>query len=229
MSFYRDPTFWTTSDHASSGYNTPDRERTIAVDGETRKLKVPQGAHLGSYEQPIRVRKEGNRFITMVNGAGVVVYYTITAGAGDCDPNSPYALYRKLKARSFGWFPLADCPVALLRTGMIAKEHIAAAELLDAQPCQHGTHSLDKPCPHAIAERDARAARQRAKTDAIISAHESADEKLVKAQQAQTAMLLASQQAQTVAIVAGIRELVPDARPIDPPPAPRKPKPDESK
>lgn len=205
--FHREPTFWIV-DHPE--YNKPDRESFVLSSGKRVRVKHPQGAHQGSYEQPIRVRGEGTSYLTVVKTNGNAVFYKLTSGAADVNVDSDYARERRQKMRACGWYPLAACPVSLLKNGELQPGHFFDASLLDAMPCDHGTYSLAKPCPHALAEQVARVAannaigeqQELASRNKLVEAQKAQTAALVEAQNAQTAAILAAQQAQTEAILA---------------------------
>lgn len=196
--FHREPTFYTTTNSEQIGYNKPDREGLIISGGQSVRIRHPQAGHQGDYDAVIRMRGEGYRYITIVKSDGSTVFYALTNGAADMNPNSEYAQDRKQKARFFGWFRLGQCPVALLGAGELNQEHFADSSLLSAQACQPGTHSLEKPCPHALAEIAARRAKHAARESE--SAEAFAD-KQAAAQRAQTEALTSAMAEQTNAIV----------------------------
>lgn len=224
QAFYREPCFWTTSNSAQTGYNSPDRERSIVVDGERRRIKHPQVGHQGDYDQPVRSWGEGTRWMRVIKTNGSEVFYVLTAGAADLDPNSQYALERRAKARAFGWFSIGACPVALLRAGQLEPGHFAERGLLDAQPCDPGSYSFRRPCPHVHVEAAARRAKHNA-VDAELAA--SFANKAEQAQRDHTSALVAAQREQTEALIAvlgtalGAKQGDPEpAPPPAPPPAP---------
>jgi hypothetical protein len=201
--FHREPTFYTTTNAEVIGYNKPDRESVVMRGGTAVRIKHPQAGHQGDYDAPIRMRAEGYRYITVVNSVGNVIFYTLTNGAADMNPNSEYALDRKQKARFHGWYRLGQCPVALLRAGEMHAGHFADESLLKAQPCQAGEHSLERPCKHALAEQAARRAKHNAIEQESADAHAN---KLVAAQAAQTDAITKAMGDQTEALMASNRE-----------------------
>lgn len=190
QAFAREPAFYTTSNAAQTGYNNPDRETLVVVEGQPVKIKHPQGAHQGDYDAPIRMLREGRRWISMVKGDGNVVFYVITCGAGDDDPHSDYARERKQKARALGWFPIASCPISLLKTGALLREHFVERSLLNQEACDHGSYSIVEPCPHARAEREARTRAHNRREHARDASFKDPSLKLIEAQQAQTTALV---------------------------------------
>lgn len=202
--FHREPSFFTTTNSASTGYNKPDREETVLRDGRPVTIKHPQGGHQGDYDDVHRMQREGIRYVTIVNTQGNTVFYVLTNGAADMNPNSEYALDRKQKARFHGWYRLGQCPVALLAAGEMHEGHFADRSLLKATACQPGTYSLKAPCEHALSEQAARRARHNVVEDELAKAHEN---KAAAAAAAQTEALVAAQAAQTEAIVAGQRQM----------------------
>jgi hypothetical protein len=186
----REPCFFTLSNGAAVGYNTPDRERWFSRNGKRIREKIPQAGHQGDYDQPIRMRGEGYRWISVVHSDGNVIRHVLTNGAGDMDPNSPYAQERRQKARALGWFPFGSCPVAMLRTGSIHPSHFVDQSLVSATPCEHGTCSRDNPCPHAIAERDARMAAAKAAADERALTYKSQADKQLAEQREHNAEML---------------------------------------
>lgn len=192
----REPCFFTLSNAEQVGYNSPDRERWVMRDGQRVREKIPQAGHQGDYDQPIRMRGEGARWVTVVHSDGNVIRHVLTSGAGDMDPNSPYAQERRQKARALGWFPFGSCPVAMLRTGSMHPSHFVDQSLVSGvTPCEHGTFSLDKPCPHAIAERDARMAATKARHEAHAISFKSREEKQLSEQREHNAEMLKLQAA----------------------------------
>lgn len=188
--FHRESAFYTTSNAAATGYNSRDREATMFVEGRPVQIKRPQGAHQGDYDAPVRVRAEGVRWISMVKTDGNTVFYVITCGAGDDNPDSDYARERKQKARALGWFPIASCPIALVANGELTRDHFVDRSMADAHPCEHGTYSIAKPCKHALAEKAARIAAHNAVETERAGAYKDPNAKLIEAQQAQTVALV---------------------------------------
>jgi hypothetical protein len=196
--FYREPVFWTTSNAEQIGFNSLDREKRIMRDGREVRVKHPQAGHQGDYDALVRMRGEGYRFMTIVKTNGATVFYTLTNGAADMDPNSGYAIERKQKARFYGWYRIGACPVALLRAGEMHPGHFVDQSLLEAAPCEHGTYGHSKPCPHALAEKAARQKRHAAYEAETAASYAN---KAEEAQRAQTAAIVAAQQQQTEALV----------------------------
>lgn len=194
----KEPTFYTTTDSEATGYNKPDREGYVMRNGKAVRVKHPQAGHQGDYDAVIRMRGEGQRWITVVNSQGNVIYYVLTNGAADMNPNSEYAIDRRRKAKFFGWYPVGQCPVALLAAGEMRRGHFADRALLNEQPCQPGTYSIGKPCKHALAERDARRAAHNKIEKEVADAHAN---KLVEAQQAQTEAITKAMGEQTEKLV----------------------------
>lgn len=193
-----EPTFYTTTNAEATGYNRPDREGYVMRGGSPIRVKHPQAGHQGDYDSPIRMKAEGNRYLTVVNSQGNVVYYVLTNGAGDMNPNSEYAVDRKQKARFFGWYQIGQCPVALLASGEMHRGHFVDRSLLKAHPCQPGSYSINKPCIHALAERKARLDKQAAYVAETEKQHAN---KEAEAQREQTKALTEAMAAQTKAIV----------------------------
>ena len=167
-----EPTFFTTTTAEQTGFNRPDRESYVVRGGERMRVKHPQAGHVGEYDDFVRLRGEGSRWITVVNSQGSVIFHVLTNGAGDMNPNSEYALDRKQKAKFHGWYPIGQCPVALLAAGEMHKGHFADRSMLTAQPCQPGTYSIGKPCKHALAEREARIEKHNAREAEVEKAHQ---------------------------------------------------------
>lgn len=225
--FHREPAFFTTTNAEQIGYNKPDREGVVMRNGEAVRVKHPQSGHQGDYDSLVRMKGEGTRWWTVVKSDGSIVYYVLTNGAGDMNPNTEYALDRKQKAKFYGWFRLGQCPVALLRAGEMHKGHFAPvralnadgspkvdsqgkpvfeeSSLLAANPCQPGTYSLDRPCPHALAEAKARSERNTVKEAESAQAHA---DKREAAQREQTTAITEAMGKQTDALMASNREAI---------------------
>jgi hypothetical protein len=149
--FYREPIFWTST---VPGYNTADRERRTIRDGKEVVERVPQIGHQGDYEH--KSLAQGIRYIEVVRHEGHIINQVLTNAAAHLDINTGWFQQQRGKALYWGWYPIATCPVALLRTGELQPRHIKDASLLNAQPCEHGTYDREHRCPHSISEQAAR-------------------------------------------------------------------------
>lgn len=157
MSRQHEPSFY--MDALNPAFNSTDREHTIMRDGVPVRVKHPQGAHSGtSIDDMTRLPSQGVRYWIVVKNDGNEVYHPLTSSASDTDVDGPYAQQRKRKARFYGWYRKQECPVALLSTGQMHRDHFVDQALLNATPCEHGSYSLRSPCPHALAEQTARRA-----------------------------------------------------------------------
>jgi hypothetical protein len=168
-----DTTFFTTP---NATFNKADREAVAVIDGRPRMIKHPQAGHVGDYDAPVRTRGEGVRWISVVKTDGNVVYYTITAGAGDSNPNSEYAAERKQKMRHLGWFPVGECPLRVLEPNQFVDK-----SLVGDAPCDSKTCSRTNPCPHSDAERAARVAAHNELDAERCAAVKDPNEKLIAA------------------------------------------------
>lgn len=189
MRAHREPSFYI--DALNPAFNTLDRERTYLKDGKAIRERKPQAGHQGPHIDDMeRMAGEGYRYITVVDTAGHTIRHVLTSAAADMDPTGPLATHMKAKARALGWFRLAACPCALLRTGEMIDDHFVDKSLIGAQPCDPGTYGLNKPCSHALAEK---AARQAVNAAAQAKYFEpGAAEKMIAAQQQHTADIVAA-------------------------------------
>ncbi|MCX5741875.1 MAG: hypothetical protein NT062_05160, partial [Proteobacteria bacterium] len=102
------------------------------------------------------------RYVTIVRDNGCTVPLVLTCASSDLDTSQGFAQYQRAKARHYGWFPLAACPLELV-TGTVGVPPTLRADQLaistDDVACAAGTYSEDAPCRHAVAEIQARRTR----------------------------------------------------------------------
>lgn len=97
------------------------------------------------------------RYRDVLKHDGNIVSQVMTNAAADLDTDSSFTRYQVAKANHFGWFPVALCPIRLLRAGALKPQHFVERSLLKAHVCPKGPVP-EGGCEHLIAERDARRA-----------------------------------------------------------------------
>lgn len=174
--FQREPIFWTST---LPGYNDKDRTRVRFEGGEQIVEKVPQRGHVGDYEN--RRPAPGIRSVRVVRHDGHVVDSVLTSSAAQLDHTESQGQYIQAKWRHFGWFPLGNCPLALLSMGQIQPGHLRAKQIIGQTPCAHGSCNEKTPCMHALTELEARRTAQRARTAEIDHKFVERDQKMIDA------------------------------------------------
>lgn len=180
----REPIFWSSTQPHS---NDSDRMRDRMVNGKRVREKVPQIGHDGDYDRPKKA--QNSRWATVVRHDGHTVFMVFTNAAAHLETSTTFAAYQKSKMRHFGWYALGDCPLALLATGALTKDHFVDQSILTQSPCERGTYGVDKPCPHCISERDARRKQHAADEAEKLASFRDASEKTVDAMQDQAAAM----------------------------------------
>lgn len=141
-------------------------------DGRRVQERLPALAHEGDdyYSPKIHPLARSTRYIIVVRHDGHVVPLLLTNGSGHIDTNTEWAGYQRAKARHFGWFPLEECPVRLIKSGWLKPDLVLDQSLLTAKVCpkegvpEHG-------CKHGIAERNARRSQRRSEGEAVERSH----------------------------------------------------------
>ena len=190
--FDREPCFWTSN---SPGYNTNDRQRTFMKDGRKVTERHPQRGHGGDYEN--RLKAPGVRYIRVIDHHGHEIFHTLTNAAAHLDHTAPFGQYMLAKARHLGWFMPGACPVALLGTGEMNRNHFVDQTLVGQTPCDPKSCSYENQCKHSKAERAARMAV----TQAIHDKRE-------KAQKGDATLNLEATQAMTRTVTEAVTKLV---------------------
>jgi hypothetical protein len=169
-----------------SGNNTPDR-------GDGRKERKPS--------LPIKLDERGrvdglhpranNRFIDMVRHDGHVASIVMTNATADVvihAPGGTFANHQFGKAHFHGWFPIASCPVRLMKAGALLREKVVSAEVLDGHVCDKDRATW--PCPHTIAEITARSTQHERAQAPVMQALEAAEHRAELAQSERLADVL---------------------------------------
>jgi hypothetical protein len=179
--FEREPIFWTST---KPGYNDKDRTRVRFENGKRIVERVPQRGHQGDYEN--RRPARGIRSVRVVRHDGHVVDSVLTSGAAHLDHSTPQGQYIQAKWRHFGWFPLGSCPLAMMLSGQIQRDHLHMLQhnpaFADLTPCAHGVAKESDPCPHALAELEARRASRRADAKQVEATFADREQRLLDAQ-----------------------------------------------
>lgn len=181
-----EPIFWTST---TPGYNTPDRERWIVVDGKRVKEKIPQRAHVGDHTARRLAPGADKRWILMVRQDGHEGRVVMTNAAAHVDDSTGWAQDRRVKARFYGWYHPGMCPCALVATGELAPELVLDPDVRSAQPCKPGSYSISNRCPHSIAEQKARRAVHNAEQEERELKFKSKEDKVLEAMRSQTEAL----------------------------------------
>jgi len=190
--FDREPCFWTSN---SPGYNTNDRQRTFMKNGVKCVERHPQRGHAGDYEN--RLKAPGTRYIRLVDHHGHEIFHTLTNAAAHLDHTAPFGQYMLAKARYLGWFMPGQCPVALLATGEMKRNHFVDQSLIGQAPCDPKSCSYENQCQHSLAERAARMAVTKATHD-----------KREKAMKGDATLNLEATQAMTKTVTEAVTKLV---------------------
>lgn len=161
----------------------------IGPDGKRILERLPQRGHQGPYDNYSLAR--GMRSIRMARNDGHTTDMPLTNGAAHLDTNQTYAGYQLAKARYFGWFPVAKCPLACVVSGEIDPLSLLCRDQVDEQPCKPGPHITDEnPCVHAVREIEARRLARVVETNEIEEKFVDPNEKLIRAQREQTAAIV---------------------------------------
>lgn len=152
--FAQEPVFWTST---VPNYNDADRNVRYVRDGQVVHERVPQGGHLGSYDD--KRPHPGRNWFRFLTHTGNVVALRPVNGAAHYDLNTGYAQMELARCNAQGWLHYGRCPISLVQSGEIAAGHIAAASILEDRPCPPNSHDETNPCPHMLAEDRARKER----------------------------------------------------------------------
>lgn len=182
--FDREPIFWTST---KPGYNTKDRERVRNENGRRIVERIPQRGHQGDYEN--RRPAQGVRSVRVVCHDGNTVDSTLTSAAAHLDHTTPQGQYVMAKWRHFGWFPLGNCPLALLGVGQLQIGHFRDQSIVSESPCPPNSCNTANPCKHALAELAARRSAQRAEALEVESKYVDPTQKILDGQRDNTAEL----------------------------------------
>lgn len=178
----REPIFWTST---RPGYNQRDREIVRFENGKRIVEKVPQRGHQGDYDnRRIDRRCAAARWIHVVTHHGNAIRMVLTNGASHLDPNTEWGQYQRAKARYFGWYPVACCPLALVTTGDLRRDQIVNQAMLSERPCEHGTYSEANRCKHNVAEQQARQVQHAADELERFKSYMDATQKQIEANRA---------------------------------------------
>lgn len=149
--------------------------------GRRVQERKPALSHQGDdYDRPTVHPQAERRYVDVVTHDGNEVALLLTNAASHLDTNTEYAGYQRAKARYFGWFPLDECPVRLIKSRYLRRDLVVDPSLLTANVCRGPVPASG--CQHAIAERDARRARKRgemAELDESFVAREQKDKRAV--------------------------------------------------
>lgn len=149
-----EPIRWVYPTEMLGRYASPEKNFSANVLGTERK---PLLAHVGWYDDPKEhPLARARRYIDVVRHDGHTVSLVLTCASGDIE-NGEYAAFMKAKARHFGWFPVDECVVRLIKARLFKPDVIAAKELLEARVCPKGKGN----CEHNVVERNARIAQQK--------------------------------------------------------------------
>ena len=118
------------------------------------------------------------------------------------------------RCRVQGWLHYGRCPISLVQSGEIAREHIAEKSILDDRPCEPSSCDETHPCRHMLAEDRARKARN-AKIEAEREAMYKSEEAKRVEEQTKT------QNATLAALLEVVRKLD-DKTAVEAPPEPKK-------
>jgi len=178
--FNREPIFWTAVGMPS--YNKGDREVASFKNGRRVVEKVPQRAHIGAYDDR-RQNTNYERWQLVVRHDGHTVRQVLTTAAAHTDANTTYAQNQRNKAMALGWFKLHQCPLALVRTGQMSADKIAATDML--KPTETACSGAQKePCVHALAEIAARQLIRQEESAVQARAYRGPMEKMMEANRA---------------------------------------------
>lgn len=192
-------------------------------EGENRRKIVeqfPQSADNG--------RTWGRRWALAIDPAGNEVSSPLTSAGAIFNPEDQSARAIARKRRDAGFFLLRQCPVALLGTGELKKEHLHP-RLWQESACEAGTYSEKHPCPHARFEAKRRMQEHNLQMAQRLPKMATLEDQLAKAHennQAQTRELV---QGMASAFTEVVKTLKDEAAPVDPPPEPEAPPPKRSK
>lgn len=147
-------------------------------DGEPIVEKLPATA-LPPEDHPLHGQAV-RRWELMVDEAGNEVRAVYSGAAADYQVDHPnYGAAIKTRHRRRGWFPMAACPLVLVRGGLLDPGYVRSMQPGD-EPCEPGTYSAKRPCPHALAEAKFRKERNTRREAKRAEAFRSETEKMAR-------------------------------------------------